>query len=77
MENMNSTNREELVKPASEEKGEEKENTDYKVYITTVIMICIVIVILFVKLLITHLEDVQMEGSTFKPLEQETNSNFK
>ena len=30
---MNSTNREELVKPASEEKGEEKENTDYKVYI--------------------------------------------
>ena len=74
---MNSTNREELVKPASEEKVEEKENTDYKVYITTVIMICIVIVILFVKLLITHLEDVQMERSTFKPLEQETNSNFK
>ena len=60
-----------------EEKVEEKENTDYKVYITTVIMICIVIVILFVKLLITHLEDVQMEGSTFKPLERETNSNFK
>ena len=77
MEEVHIEANEETIKPTSEEKLEEKENTDCKVYITTVAMLCVVIIILFIKLILTYLEDVQVEGSTFKPLEQQINSNFK
>ena len=59
-----------------EEEDKEDENTDCKVYFTSVFLVVLCLTIVFAKIYVNW-EEENPNISTFRPLEQQVNSKFK